>query len=50
MNVSQTATMNPVRILSMLGQSVWLDFIRRSFMASGELQRLITKEIGRAHV
>jgi len=44
MNVSQTATMNPVRILSMLGQSVWLDFIRRSFMTSGELQRLITND------
>ena len=44
MKVSRTATMNPVRILHTLGQSVWLDFIRRSFMTSGELQRLITED------
>lgn len=44
MNVSQVDTMNPVRVLQTLGQSVWLDFIRRSFMTSGELQRLITDD------
>jgi transaldolase/glucose-6-phosphate isomerase len=28
--------------LANLGQAIWLDYIRRSFMASGELQKLIT--------
>ena len=32
---------NPVQQLAALGQSVWLDNIRRSMFASGELQRLI---------
>ena len=44
MKVSHAATMNPVRILHTLGQSVWLDFIHRSLMTSGELQRLITED------
>ena len=33
--------MNPLKALSGEGQSIWLDFIERSLMASGELQRLI---------
>lgn len=44
MKVSGAATMNPVRILHTLGQSVWLDYIRRSFMTSGELRRLIAED------
>ena len=44
MKVSHAATMNPVRILHTLGQSVWLDSIHRSLMTSGELQRLITED------
>jgi transaldolase len=35
---------NPLRGLQELGQSVWLDFISRSFLTSGSLQRLIDSE------
>ena len=34
-------TTNPIRELSRYGQSVWLDYIRRSLNSSGELKRLI---------
>ncbi len=36
--------MNPLRALSDYGQSVWLDYIRRSLITSGELQRLIAED------
>jgi len=32
---------SPLRALSEYGQSVWLDYIRRSLLTSGELKRLI---------
>jgi transaldolase len=32
---------NPVAVLRQYGQSVWLDFIRRSLITSGELKRLV---------
>jgi transaldolase/glucose-6-phosphate isomerase len=32
---------NPVAALTQFGQSVWLDFIRRSLIACGELKRLV---------
>ena len=32
---------NPLRQLEELGQSIWIDFIRRGMISSGELQRLI---------
>jgi hypothetical protein len=32
---------NPVAALRQYGQSVWLDFIRRSLIISGELKRLV---------
>mgnify|MGYP001222471589 CR=1 FL=1 len=32
---------NPLRELSSHGQSVWLDYIRRSLLSSGELKRLV---------
>lgn len=35
---------NPVAALSALGQSVWLDYIRRRLLASGEFQRLIDED------
>jgi len=35
---------NPLRELQSYGQSVWFDYIRRSLLASGELQRLIDKD------
>jgi len=39
-----TATANPLRALGQYGQSVWLDYIRRSLITSGELQRLIEQD------
>src|SRR5579864_7287126 len=35
---------NPLRRLSEYGQSVWLDYIRRSLITSGELERLIEED------
>ena len=35
---------NPLRALQTYGQSVWLDYIRRHLIASGELQRLIAED------
>src|SRR5262245_12465442 len=36
-----TALENPLRALNVFGQSVWLDYIRRSLITSGELRRLV---------
>src|SRR5262245_10936283 len=36
-----SAVANPVAALKPYGQSVWLDFIRRSLIAGGELKRLV---------
>ena len=41
--VKQTKN-NPLRQLGTLGQSVWLDYIRRDLVTSGELRRLIDKD------
>ncbi len=35
---------NPLRRLEQLGQSIWLDYIRRRMITSGELQRLIDED------
>ena len=35
---------NPLRGLADFGQSVWLDYIRRSLITSGELKRLIVED------
>jgi transaldolase / glucose-6-phosphate isomerase len=35
---------NPVKDLQKFGQSVWLDYIRRNLITSGELQRLIDED------
>jgi transaldolase/glucose-6-phosphate isomerase len=35
---------NPLRALQVFGQSVWLDYIRRSLITSGELSRLIDED------
>ena len=40
----KTQTANPLLELQQQGQSVWLDFIRRSLITSGELQRLIDQD------
>ena len=39
-----TALQNPLRALQTFGQSVWLDYIRRSLITSGELRRLIDED------
>jgi transaldolase/glucose-6-phosphate isomerase len=36
--------MNPLQELHKYGQSVWLDYIRRSLITSGELQRLVKED------
>jgi hypothetical protein len=35
---------NPVRALQTFGQSVWLDYLRRSLFTSGEFKRLIDED------
>ena len=35
---------NPLKQLTRFGQSIWLDYIRRSLMTSGELRRLVDEE------
>jgi len=37
-------TENPLKALNRFGQSVWLDYIRRDLMSSGELARLIDED------
>lgn len=37
-------TANPLRALSDYGQSVWLDYIRRSLLVTGELRRLVEED------
>src|SRR5215468_9784315 len=39
-----TAIENPLRALTVFGQSVWLDYIRRSLITGGELRRLIDED------
>src|SRR5215831_17207247 len=39
-----TALESPLRALQVYGQSVWLDYIRRSLITSGELRRLIDED------
>ena len=35
---------NPLKALQEYGQSVWLDYIRRSLLTSGELRRLVEED------
>ena len=37
-------TMNPLKALNEYGQSVWLDYIRRGLIISGELQRMVEED------
>lgn len=41
MDMSMDRTARPLRTLEALGQSVWLDLLRRGMVESGELQQLI---------
>src|SRR5581483_117311 len=38
------ATTNPLKALGKYGQSVWLDYIRRSLIASGELKHMVEED------
>ncbi len=42
--ITTTKTMNPLKELSKYGQSVWLDYIRRNLITSGELKRLVDED------
>lgn len=44
MNHRQDNGTNPLLRVRALGQSVWLDYIRRSLIANGELDRLIQED------
>src|SRR5690348_13441552 len=44
MKPPKEAAKNPIQALQDYGQSVWLDYIRRSLITSGELQRLIDED------
>src|SRR4051812_15995573 len=39
-----TSVENPLKQLTRLGQSIWLDYIRRDLMTSGELKRMIEQD------
>src|SRR5580698_39440 len=39
-----SAVANPIAALRGYGQSIWLDFIRRSLITSGELKRLVDED------
>ena len=41
---SRAGRINPLKTLQEYGQSVWLDYIRRSLITSGELQRLVEED------
>lgn len=42
--VRETKTMNPLQELAKYGQSVWLDYIRRNLLTSGELKRMVDED------
>jgi transaldolase / glucose-6-phosphate isomerase len=42
--ITAQATTNPFQSLQSYRQSVWLDYIRRSLITSGELQQLIDQD------
>jgi transaldolase/glucose-6-phosphate isomerase len=44
MNDIDLKAINPLKALYSCGQSVWLDYIRRNLLTSGELQRLIDED------
>ncbi|HVA72921.1 MAG TPA: bifunctional transaldolase/phosoglucose isomerase [Candidatus Limnocylindrales bacterium] len=43
-NVDAGKAANPLKTLTKFGQAVWLDYIRRSLLTSGDLQRLIDED------
>jgi hypothetical protein len=43
-NHAGTAAMNPLKELNTFGQSVWLDYMRRHLISSGELRKLVEED------
>ena len=41
---SESATQNPLKALLSFGQSVWLDYIRRDLLTTGELKKMIEND------
>ena len=44
MSTISSSVQNPLQRLAQFGQSIWLDYIRRSLMTSGELRRLVESD------
>jgi transaldolase / glucose-6-phosphate isomerase len=44
MSTISSTVENPLKQLSRFGQSIWLDYIRRSLMTSGELRRMVEED------
>jgi transaldolase/glucose-6-phosphate isomerase len=44
MSTITTSLENPLKQLARFGQSIWLDYIRRSLMTSGELRRMVQED------
>jgi len=42
--IEASKAVNPLKQLQSFGQSIWLDYIRRNLLTSGELQRLIDED------
>src|SRR5215471_16877531 len=42
--IEASKAVNPLQQLQSFGQSIWLDYIRRNLLTSGELQRLIDED------
>ncbi len=43
---TSTRVQNPLKELARLGQSIWLDYIRRNLITTGELKRLVEEGLG----
>jgi transaldolase / glucose-6-phosphate isomerase len=44
MSTISSTVENPLKQLARFGQSIWLDYIRRSLMTSGELRRMVAED------
>ena len=44
LRVNEVKKMNPLKALQEYGQSIWLDYIRRNLITTGELKRLIDED------
>jgi transaldolase/glucose-6-phosphate isomerase len=42
--LTSTRVENPLKELARFGQSVWIDYIRRNLLTSGELKKLVEQD------